>query len=56
MKMLLSTTALVLALGVPVMTAAQTQAPGANPGNMQRDGGCMDFWASAARPTCSPLN
>lgn len=43
MKMLLSTTALVLALGVPVMTAAQTQAPGANPGNMQRDGEMHGF-------------
>ena len=38
MKMLLSTTALVIALGVPALTSAQTQAPEANPSHQQNAG------------------
>ncbi|MDG3042797.1 PRC-barrel domain-containing protein [Roseicyclus marinus] len=37
MKMLLSTTALVMALSVPTLTSAQTQAPTQNPNNEQQD-------------------
>lgn len=37
MKMLLSTTAIVIALGAPVLTSAQTQAPVENPANTQQD-------------------
>lgn len=38
MKMLLSTTALVFALGVPALTSAQTLAPEANPSHQQNTG------------------
>ncbi len=37
MKMLLSTTALVIALGAPALTSAQTQAPVENPANTQQN-------------------
>ena len=37
MKTLLSTTALVIALGAPALISAQTQAPAQNPANVQQD-------------------
>ena len=43
MKMLLSTTALVIALGVPALTSAQTQAPVENPAATQQGAGMQGF-------------
>jgi sporulation protein YlmC with PRC-barrel domain len=43
MKMLLSTTALVIALGVPTLTLAQTQAPAEAPATAQQDTAMQGF-------------